>query len=142
MRAEEMVLIKAEATGMTNEALGKSILQEFISNYRDPSYDVNASTRSFQDEVWFHRRVELWGEGFAMADLMRLSKPLVRFHDETSSVPNKFRFNMTADDGWRLMRIPRSEIDSNAGISEADNNNEGTLPVSGQNSGLRDGVTD
>ncbi|MBR0323004.1 MAG: alcohol dehydrogenase catalytic domain-containing protein, partial [Bacteroidales bacterium] len=34
-------------------------------------------------EIWFQRRVELWGEGFSNPDTRRLNKPLVRFHEGT-----------------------------------------------------------
>ncbi|MCS2894709.1 hypothetical protein [Parabacteroides faecis] len=37
---------------------------------------------------------------------------------------------------------PRNEINANNGISESDNNNEGTLPQSGEGAGLTDGVVD
>lgn len=140
MRAEEMILIKAEATGMTSEAAGKTLLESFIKDYRDPSYNVNASGRSFQDEVWFHRRVELWGEGFAMSDIMRLGKNVVRFSaSKPTNFPNIFKFNIASNDGWLLNRIVQSEIDTNAGIIQ---NDGGTLPVADQNPTLTDGVTD
>ncbi len=140
MRAEEMILIKAEATGMINEAQGKSILQEFVANHRDPSYDPNASPRAFRDEVWFQRRVELWGEGFAMSDIMRLGKNVVRFNpSKPSNVPVIFEFNLASNDGWLLNRVPQAEVNTNAGIIQ---NEGGALPVAGQNPDLKDGVTD
>ena len=84
--------------------------------------------------------MELWGEGFSNNDTRRLGKPLVRFHDAaTSNVPAAFRFNMTADDGWWLMRFPKAETNTNFGIV---NNDGGTRPVQDQYPELRDGVTD
>lgn len=143
MRVEEMLLIEAEAIGMDNEASGKQLLADFVSTYRDPSYTFPAAGITFQDECWKQRRIELWGEGFAMMDVMRLKKNIVRFNTRVeSNHPEAFRFNIAADDGWLLMRIPQREINSNAGISEADNNNEGALPETGDGAGLRDGVTD
>ncbi|MDD4672675.1 MAG: RagB/SusD family nutrient uptake outer membrane protein [Bacteroidales bacterium] len=140
MRAEEMYLILAEAKGMINEADGKTILQDFVSTYRDPDYDVNANGLTFRNEVWFQRRVELWGEGFAMADIMRLGKPVVRFSStKPSNFPGIFEFNLLASDPWLLNRIPQAEMNSNAGIVQ---NEGGTLPVSGQNPTITDGVTD
>jgi len=143
MRVEEMILIKAEALGMINEAQGKQVLQDFVSTYRDPSYNVNASPRSFRDEVWFQRRVELWGEGFAFADVMRLGKNIVRFKPNVNSnFPEAHRFNIAANDGWLLLRIPQAETNVNLGIPPSANNTAGTKPVSGQNPTLTDGVTD
>jgi hypothetical protein len=78
-----------------------------------------------------------------MMDIMRLKKNIVRFNSRVeTNHPEAFRFNLAADDGWLLMRIPQNEINSNPGISDEDNNNDGTLPVSGDGAGLRDGVTD
>lgn len=143
MRVEEMLLIEAEATGMSNEPAGKNLLEDFVKTYRNPAYTFPAAGITFQDECWKQRRIELWGEGFAMMDVMRLKKNIVRFNSRiATNHPEAFRFNLAGDDGWLLMRIPQREINSNAGISEEDNNNEGTLPEIGDGAGLRDGVTD
>ena len=143
MRAEEMILIQAEATAMAGGD-GKSILENFIRNYRDPEYTcpVNSGT-DFQDEVWFQRRVELWGEGFSMADIMRLGKNIVRVKSGvTSNFPEAYQFNIAADDPWLLMRIPQDETNSNTGIPPTANNTGGTMPIQGDGMGLTDGVTD
>ncbi|KAF5079734.1 Starch-binding associating with outer membrane [anaerobic digester metagenome] len=143
MRVEEMILIKAEAEGMLNEGAGKAILQDFVQSYRDPKYSVDAAGRSFRDEIWFQRRVELWGEGFSMADIMRLNKNIVRFKPSIqTNFPEAYKFNIASNDGWLLLRIPQRETNTNAGIPIELNNNEGSLPVTGQNSNLTDGVTD
>ena len=140
MRVEEMILIQAEAHAKAgNEAKGRQILEDFVKTYRDPEYNSMISGRSFADEVWFQRRVELWGEGFSNNDTRRLNKPLVRFHDGKSNFPEAFRFNMTADDGWWLLRFTTSELNTNLAIED---NTGGTQPVQDQNADLRDGVTD
>ena len=140
MRVEEMILIQAEGYAMSeNEGKARDILTSFVKNYRDPNYTIPAG-RTLQDEIWFQRRVELWGEGFAVSDARRLGKPIVRFHGAgTTNFPDAFTFNIDANDGWLNMRFPTSEMDNNRGIV---NNKEGSQPVSGQNSSLRDGVTD
>lgn len=81
MRVEEMILIKAEATAMAgNLGAGQQILADFVKTYRDPSYTVSApNATEFQNEVWLQRRIELWGEGFSMSDIMRLGKNIVRY---------------------------------------------------------------
>ena len=141
MRVEEMILIQAEGlakSGQTSEAV--ALLEDFVRTYRDPSYSAAAGGRSLEDEIWFQRRVELWGEGFSNADTRRLDKPLVRFHAGVSSnVPGAFRFNMTADDGWWLMRFTSAEKNTNLAIID---NTGGTKPVQDQLGDLRDGVTD
>ena len=141
MRVEEMILIQAEGlakSGSENQA--KALLEDFVRTYRDPAYSADASGRSLSDEIWFQRRVELWGEGFSNSDTRRLGKPLVRFHSGAdSNVPSAFRFNMRADDGWWLPRFTSSEMNTNLAIID---NTGGTQPVQYQNGELRDGVTD
>lgn len=141
MRVEEMILIQAEGlakTGQEDEA--RLILENFVRTCRDPEYSIEAGGRSLEDEIWFQRRVELWGEGFSNNDTRRLAKPLVRFHEgKRSNVPEAFRFNMTADDPWWLMRFTSSEKNTNFSIVD---NTGGRQPVPGQNPDLRDGVTD
>ena len=85
MRVEEMKLIEIEAAGMQNESKGIEMLTEFAKK-RDPQYEYgkhneaygNTSTSKFQNEVWWQRRVELWGEGFATFDIKRLNKGIIR----------------------------------------------------------------
>jgi hypothetical protein len=141
MRVEEMILIQAEGlvkSGAPEE--GRRILEDFVRTYRDPGYSADAGGRSLEDEIWFQRRIELWGEGFSNNDTRRLNKPLVRFHGgQASNVPEAFRFNMTSDDGWWLMRFTSSEMNTNLAITD---NTGGTQPVQEQNPGLLDGVTD
>ena len=141
IRAEEMILVQAEGLVKSGQTeAGKAVLENFVRTYRDPSYSADAGGRTLEDEIWFQRRVELWGEGFSNSDTRRLNKPLVRFHEGTASnVPAAFRFNMPADDGWWLMRFTSSEKNTNLAIID---NTGGTQPVQDQYPDLRDGVTD
>lgn len=141
MRAEEMILIQVEGLAKSgNEAQARSILENFVKTYRDPAYSSTDRGLSFADEIWFQRRVELWGEGFFMFDAKRLGKPVVRTHGAgTTNQPDAFAFNIAADDGWLNMRFPQTEMDNNIGIVD---NDGGEIPVAGQNPTLRDGVTD
>jgi hypothetical protein len=141
MRVEEMILIQAEGLAKSGkEAEAKSVLENFVKTYRDPSYDVNGRGLSLANEIWFQRRIELWGEGFFMFDAKRLGKPVVRFHGEgTSNEPTAFAFNIDATDGWLNMRFPQDEMDNNTSIID---NTGGEIPKAGQNPNLRDGVTD
>lgn len=141
MRIEEMYLIAAEGYAKSgNEAKAREILTNFVKTYRDPNYDINGRGLSLADEIWFQRRVELWGEGFFTVDAKRLGKPIVRFHQgKTNNFPTAYQFNVAADDGWLNMRFPQSEKNNNLSIVD---NEGGSLPVAGQNGNLRDGVTD
>lgn len=143
MRAEEMLLIKAEGLAKGGqEAQGRQVLESFVKGFRDPSYSSTAGDRSLADEIWYQRRVELWMEGFDVSDARRLNKPIVRFHGDKiaeSNCPAAFMFNIAPDDPWLNMRFPQTETDANHGIV---NNEGGTQPKSEQNPTLRDGVTD
>lgn len=140
MRVEEMILIQAECQArLGNEAAAKQILTKFVTENRDPKYDVDGRHLDLLDEIWFQRRVELWGEGFYVRDMQRLNKPLVRFHDENTNMPAAFRFNLPADDPWRLLRFPQGEMNTNLGIVD---NTGGHQPTIDENPGLLDGVTD
>ncbi len=140
MRVEEMILIQAECKAQMGDNAGAiSILENFVKNYRDPNYSATASDRSLLDEIWFQRRVELWGEGFYVNDMKRFNKPLVRFHDSNGNISAAFRFNLPADDPWLLMRFPQGELNTNFGIVD---NTGGHQPVTDENPSLRDGVTD
>lgn len=141
MRVEEMILIQAEGYAKSGDAgKAKQILEDFVKTYRNPAYSADNTDRSLEDEIWFQRRVELWGEGFSNNDTRRLGKPLVRFHEgKKTNVPDKFCINLTPTDGWWLMRFCTSELNTNLAVVD---NSEGSSPVMYQNGDLRDGVTD
>ena len=141
MRVEEMILIQAEAKARLGDATGAtSILENFVKTYRDPAYSAAAGGRSLLDEIWYQRRVELWGEGFGVFDNLRLDKPIVRNHGAgTSNIADAFRFNLDSQDPWLRMRFPQGEMNTNFGIVD---NKGGQQPTIDMNPGLRDGVTD
>ena len=137
VRVEEMLLIQAEAKlGLNDEPGAKNILENFVKNYRDPSYSANGHGLPLADEIWFQRRIELWGEGFAAPDLKRLNKPVVRMH-ANSNWPDEYKFNLPADDPWLRMRFPQDETNTNFGIVD---NTGGQTPQPGDNAGLTDGI--
>lgn len=123
MRIEEMYLIKAEAEYKSGGS-GKQTLEDFVKQYRDPSYVCTAT--NIQDEVYHQRRIELWGEGLTWYDLMRLNKDMDR---RGGGFPNaSMIFNIPAGSNILLWRIPESEIQANPALSEADNNPVAPLP--------------
>lgn len=142
MRAEEMIFIRAEAVAKAGDlAAGKAILEDFVRTYRNPAYTSTATTiDEFENEVWFQRRIELWGEGFAMADVMRLGKNVVRYHPGVeTNVPEDYQFNLASDNPWLLLRFVQRETTNNIGVIQ---NTGGTQPNPGDGANLLDGVTD
>ena len=119
MRAEEMMLIEAEAAGMQDEARGIQLLTAFAQT-RDASYVYgthneaygNTATKAFQNEVWWQRRVELWGEGFATFDVKRLQKGIIRSYEGTNHI-NNYQWNTTTVPDWMNLCITQSETNNN-----------------------------
>lgn len=103
MRVEEMKLIEAEAVGMQagREAEGIALLTAFAQQ-RDPNYVYgqhnesygNTSTSAFQNEIWWQRRVEFWGEGLSLWDIKRLNKAVIRSYAGTNHLEG-MRWNST-----------------------------------------------
>lgn len=121
MRAEEMYLIKAEGLALSGNLGGaKSTLEDFVKAYRNPAYVCKANgQQAMIDEIWFQRRIELWGEGFAFFDIQRLKKGINR---KGSNFPTACQYDLPAESKIFLYRIPEGEISVNDGISESDNN--------------------
>ena len=130
MRAEEMYLIKAEALGMQNLEEGKEYLRNFVRNYRFERYTSTATTtEEFRDAVWFQRRVELWGEGFAYYDMLRLKKDMIRFG---GGWPATVSYDIKATDPLLIYPLPQEVITTNPFITEADNTMGGGRPAVNQ----------
>lgn len=119
MRVEEMYLIEAEAAGMQNESNGIALLTKFAQN-RDKSYQYgehkdaygNNTNSTFQNEIWWQRRVELWGEGFATFDIKRLNKGIIRSYQNTNHLAS-FRWNSTTTPDWMNLCIIQTETNYN-----------------------------
>lgn len=135
MRVEEMKLIEAEAVGMQQgrEAEGIQLLTAFAKT-RDPQYVYgthkdkyySSYATDFQNEVWWERRAEFWGEGLATYDIKRLKKGIIRSY-ANSNHPDLYRWNMQTTPEWMNRCIPRSETAYNTGIQE--NNPTPSSPV-------------
>lgn len=119
MRVEEMYLIEAEAAGMMNEAEGIALLTKF-AKMRDADYVYgkhneaygNTSTSKFQNECWWQRRVEFWGEGLATFDIKRLNKGIIRSYPKSNHVDG-YRWNTTATPEWMNWCIVQTETNYN-----------------------------
>lgn len=128
MRIEEMYLILAEAQGMSsNVPGGVQTLQDLIKNYRNPEYVCTASSaEELQDEVWHQRRIELWGEGLAFFDVMRLNKTIDRVG---TNAADRFNYRIEPNDPVLIYCIPDIETNSNPQIKESDNNPSSASPT-------------
>lgn len=122
MRVEEMYLIEAEAAGMINESEGIALLTTFAKQ-RDPQYTYgthqdaygNTSTSAFQNEVWWQRRIEFWGEGLSMFDIKRLNKGVIRSYANSNHLET-VRWNTTTTPTWMNFVIVQTETNYNSAI--------------------------
>ena len=119
MRVEEMYLIEAEAAGRLNESEGISLLTAFAKQ-RDPEFEYGNHTENygsvpagdFINEIWWQRRVELWGEGFATFDIKRLQKGVIRNYPNTNHISN-YRFVEQTTPDWMNFCIVQTETNYN-----------------------------
>jgi len=137
MRSSEMVLIEAESKARLNDLSGAiTALNELRVKRSLPGLlDGSLTQPQLIEEILRERRRELWGEGFALPDLLRLQRALVRtpsteilkvpradgtfrdvplkghhqlkFPDKTDFVPNS---------QYYLFSIPINEINSNPNL--------------------------
>ena len=122
MRVEEMILIEAEAAGMQNESRGIQLLTAFAQQ-RDPNYVYgthneaygNPNTSAFQNECWWQRRVEFWGEGISTFDIKRLQKGIIRSYEGTNQLEG-FRWNLDTTPSWMTYVYCQTESNYNSAL--------------------------
>ena len=114
MRLEEMYFIKAEALALAGDlAGGKAVLTEIMQT-RNPEYDCSAcaTAKAFQNEVYFQKRVEFWGEGIIFFDAKRIGAGINNGYKGTN-VQAGYRYNVTGVAPQWNWCIPQSEIEGN-----------------------------
>jgi len=117
MRSAEMYLIEAEAAAELGQDGAAQTALNAILEARDPGTSTSATGDALKDEIWWQRRLELWGEGFGLFDLKRKKLPLERVgHDPTLCNVT----DLPAEDYQFSLRIPQWEIDANDELTEAD----------------------
>lgn len=117
MRAGEMYLMEAEAKARSGDEPGAAQALFTLMKNRDPQYVLSTKTgQALIDEILFHRRVELWAEGFRFTDLKRLNLPLNR-----NGIPNHLAaiiaiYDVPAGDiKWEWL-FPQDEMNTNLAI--------------------------
>lgn len=135
MRTSEMYLIKAEAAAHLAGKEGEA--QQLLQTLRDArmkdgkkATTVTATGEALIKEIWIERRKELWGEGFALTDLIRNQQSVERklyeeeiiVDDETITVGGHTIISFsdgnafTPNSKYYLFRIPEKEELQNANL--------------------------
>ena len=116
MRVEEMYFIEAEAAAQQNPADGKTMLESFMTSYRDQSYQCRVSDKEgVIDEIFFQKMIELWGEGQIYFDYKRLNRSITRAYSGTN-FPSNTRFNVTGRPAWQNICIVVTEQRNNKAL--------------------------
>lgn len=118
MRAAEMVLIEAEAYAHLEQGEKAAQTLKRLMVNRQPSW--NKTTVTVED-VYFQRRIELWGEGFLYFDLKRLNKGIDRSYEGTNHLAGYQKVVPAQDVRWTY-QIPRAEMQENKKLTEDDQN--------------------
>lgn len=129
MRAEEAVFIKAEAEAHSNIAAAKKTLKDYVTTYRDPGYDITAtSLDDVVEEIILQKRIEMWMEGaLEWLDRRRLNMPIDRRDDAAmtaAGIVNNHLYKdvWEQDDNGMRFQLPRTVVIANTEIGEANQN--------------------
>ena len=131
LRCAEAYYIKAEAQARQGNISGAQTTLNTISAARSTDgecpYKWSANVDELINQIFLHKRIELWGEGQSLFEFNRLEKTI----DRTYAGTNHPKGNITAEGGdqpvpWsskiRVIQIPTKEIEGNPEISETDQN--------------------
>jgi hypothetical protein len=117
MRAGEMLLIEAEARARQGQTAAAQTALFNLARNRNASYVQSTSTgATLLNEIYFNRRIELWGEGHRFTDLKRLNLPMSRV-----GIPNHLdalilvRTILVGDIQWQFL-FPQDEINQNKAL--------------------------
>jgi tetratricopeptide (TPR) repeat protein len=117
MRVEEMYFIEAEAAAHQNPSQGITLVQNFMTKYRDSQYTCGVSAKDdVVEEIVFQKRVELWGEGQSFFDYKRLNMSVTRGYDGTNVTDELARINTKGRPAWMNWVISLREYESNEAL--------------------------
>lgn len=114
MRSSEMLLIAAEcAARLKKDTEAQQLLFKLQQTRYPAAVKTTATGQALIDEIWTERRKELYGEGFALLDLKRFRKPLVRKGLHTIKRNDAEGILYPADSKMFTLQIPEGEIQTN-----------------------------
>ena len=108
MRIEEMYFIQMEAEAQLGNTSKACALLNTFMQLRNPGYQFTTGNKdALIEEIFFQKRVELWGEGLNFFDYKRLNRPVTRDYAGTN-FPRSQRFNTTSRPAWMNFVFVRS----------------------------------
>jgi len=114
MRIEEMYLLHAEASAITDPTAAITSLKAVLSErVDDVSYLDALSGQALKDEIYLQTRIEMWGEGKSYLAMKRNQATIVRASNHLSDVGAEIPY----DDDRLTFEIPLSEIQNNPNIN-------------------------
>ena len=143
MRAEEMLLIQAEAKSrlgdfetartLLNElaavrltsAVGRESYNAYITNLANANTMptlTNTDPTNILEEVILQRRIEFWGELGRIKDILRLKQGYTRNYSGSNHTEMLVGKNTNANSGAFLFNIPQTEFDGNVNIDSSEQN--------------------
>ena len=114
MRVEEMYFIEAEAAEHLAAGEGVTLLENFMTTYRDAAYTFPTDADAI-DEIVFQKRVELWGEGQTFYDIKRLDMSVTRGYTGTN-FKDPARLNTNGRPAWLNLCIVVTEGRNNKAL--------------------------
>lgn len=137
MRAEEMILIKAEAECHLDKFADARNTLSSLGTLRDTKFkerlaartdaktyneNTNAPLVTLMDEILFQRRLELWGEAGRIFDLQRLKLGYNREYSGSNHTAKVQTKDTKAGSALFILPLPQSEFDGNPNINPEDQN--------------------
>ncbi|MEN6619922.1 MAG: RagB/SusD family nutrient uptake outer membrane protein [Rikenellaceae bacterium] len=138
LRAEEMLLIEAEAKAHLSQfAAARTLLME-LGAVRDPNMatrlaartdaatynsDTHGAFTTIMDEILFQRRIELWCEAGRLFDLKRLKLGFTRSYTGTNHSQLLLTKVTTVGSKEFVLPIPQQEFDGNENMDIATDQN-------------------
>ncbi len=129
LRSAEAYYIKAEAEAAQDKISDAQATLDIISDARATdgvsTYVWSSDKTELIDQIFLHKRIEMWGEGFGLFEFNRLMKTIDRTYDGTNHPAGNVIGGDRAipwGDTARYMQIPNSELEGNEYISSEDQN--------------------
>lgn len=126
MRVSEMVLLQAEAYANKGDLDMAQQKLDDLRSKRIQGYTSESSAPSRNDmleRIWVERRKELYGEGFAAMDILRLGFIVNGAKATRSTYHGGYGLQNPEDNDYHyIYQIPVEELNANPYISETDQN--------------------